>query len=133
MSLILTEGERQHIASFEPEERAEYCITQLLKHQEVYGLFGGDGWIMLEAGDDMCFPIWPTAELATDWLDGQLDNVEPKAVSFTEWFEQWLPGMESNGTHILVFPVGHEEEGIILTAEEFVACLEEDDDTESDA
>ena len=128
MPLVLTAGERAHIAKFEPEQRAEYCITHLLKQQQLYGLYGGDGWIMMDADEDVCFPVWPTAEFAEEWLNNQLDGVSAKAIPASEWFEQWLPGMQNNGTHILVFPVADEEEGIILTADEFLDCLEEDEE-----
>ena len=88
----------------------------------------------MEADEDVCFPVWPTAGFAEDWMGEQFDNVEAKAISLEEWFQQWLPGMDGNGTHILVFPVGEEEEGIILSAEEFIACLEDDEnDQESEA
>ena len=129
MPLVLTQGERQHIASFEPEDRAEYCITQLLKHQEIFGLFGKDGWIMMEADEDVVLPVWPTAGFAEDWMGEQFEGVEAKSISFTDWFEKWLPGMEGNGTLILVCPVGDEEEGIILSPSEFIECLKTDDDS----
>jgi hypothetical protein len=72
-----------------PELRFEYALTQMIEKQNLWGLYGESGWVMLKADDDACIPIWPHKEL-------------------------------------LVFPLGDDEEGIMLEAEEMISCIEED-------
>lgn len=109
-----------------PEQRFEYSLAQMIEKQYLWGLFGEEGWVMLKADDDACIPIWPSREFAVAWVKNDFPNCEPKQIDFTEWFNVWLPGMDKNNTLILVFPLGDDEEGIMLEASEMIECIEED-------
>ncbi|MDP5031217.1 MAG: DUF2750 domain-containing protein [Paraglaciecola sp.] len=109
-----------------PEERLDYTLAQMIEKGFLWGLFGTDGWVMLKADDDVCMPIWPCQTFATAWVKNDFPNCEPRQIEFTDWLETWLPGMQSNNTLILVFPLGDDEEGIMLEASEMLECIEED-------
>jgi hypothetical protein len=109
-----------------PEQRFDYAIEQMIERKYVWGLFGENGWLMLKAEDDACVPIWPHEELAAAWVKDEFPDCQPKQIEFSAWLGQWLPGMKNNGTLVLVFPLGDDEEGIMLEAQEMLECIEED-------
>jgi len=109
-----------------PEQRFDYTLAQMIEKQYLWGLFGADGWVMLKAEDDAYVPIWPHHEFAAAWVREDFPDCQPKQISFADWREKWLPGMANNNTLILVFPLGDDEEGIMLEAQEMLDCIEED-------
>ena len=109
-----------------PELRFEYALTQMVEKQILWGLYGENGWVMLKADDDNCIPVWPHKEFAEAWVKGDFPDCQPKQIDFVEWIDVWLPGMQNNNTLVLVFPLGEDEEGIMLEAEEMINCIEED-------
>lgn len=114
-----------------PEERSEYCLQQMLEQQALWGLFGEKGWLLLQAEEDACLPIWAHESCAKAWVRGDFPDCQPKQISLDDWQQQWLPGMAENGTLILVFPLAEDEEGIMLTAQELADSLQEIADEKS--
>ncbi|MFT4995369.1 MAG: hypothetical protein ACI965_002418 [Paraglaciecola sp.] len=125
MTVILSE-ELIALAEMPPEQRFDYAIEQMIESKILWGLFGKNGWLMLKAEDDACVPVWPHEEFAAAWVKDEFPDCEPKPIAFTDWLGQWLPGMKNNGTLVLVFPLGDDEEGIMLEAQEMMDCIEED-------
>ncbi|MCF2948971.1 DUF2750 domain-containing protein [Paraglaciecola aquimarina] len=109
-----------------PEQRFEYALTKMIEDQSLWGLFGANGWVMVKADEDTCMPIWPHEEFATSWVKEDFPDCQPKQIEFSQWCEMWLPGMQKNNTLVLVFPLGEDEEGIILEAQELAECIDED-------
>lgn len=109
-----------------PEPRFDYALAQMIEKQHLWGLYGENGWVMLKADDDACIPVWPHKEFAVAWVKDDFPNCEPKQIDFVEWVDVWLPGMKKNNTLVLVFPLGEDEEGIMLDSDEMVRCIEED-------
>ncbi|MFT4941022.1 MAG: hypothetical protein ACI88A_004083 [Paraglaciecola sp.] len=109
-----------------PEQRFDYAIEKMIEYKHLWGLFGENGWLMLKADDDVCLPVWPYKEFASAWVKNDFPDCQPKQIEFSEWLEQWLPGMKNNKTLVLVFPLGDEEEGIMLEAQEMLDCIAED-------
>lgn len=109
-----------------PELRFEYALAQMIEKQSLWGLYGENGWVMLKADEVNCIPIWPHKEFAEAWVKGDFPDCQPKQIDFVEWLDVWLPGMKNNKTLVLVFPLGEDEEGIMLEADEMISCIEED-------
>lgn len=109
-----------------PEQRLDYSLAQMIEKGYLWGLFGSEGWVMLKAEEDVCMPIWPCKAFAESWVKNDYPNCEPKKIEFSDWVETWLPGMQKNNTLILVFPLGDDEEGIMLECSEMLECIEED-------
>jgi hypothetical protein len=109
-----------------PELRFEYTLAKMIETQSLWGLYGESGWVMLKADDDACLPIWPHKEFAEAWVKDEFPNCQPKQIDFVKWIDIWLPGMKNNQTLVLVFPLGDDEEGIMLEAEEMISCIEDD-------
>jgi hypothetical protein len=109
-----------------PEERFDYAIANMIEDQFLWGLYGDNGWLLLKADDDACLPVWPYAEFAQAWVKNDFPDCQPKKIDFSEWRDTWLPGMHKNSTLVLVFPLGEDEEGIMLQAQEMLDCIDED-------
>jgi hypothetical protein len=114
------------VSKLNPEERFDYAIAKMIELKHLWGLYGSNGWLLLKAEDDSCLPIWPHESFATAWLKDEFPDCKPKQIEFDEWLNQWLPGMQKNGTLTLVFPFSDDEEGVMLTAEEILECIRED-------
>jgi hypothetical protein len=112
-----------------PEQRLDYSLTKMIELNSLWGLYGTNGWLLLKADDEACFPIWPHEAFAVAWEKEEFPDCKPKKISFDDWQNQWLGGMKQNGTLILVFPLSDDEEGIMLSAEELIDCLQEELDT----
>ena len=52
--------------------------------------------------------------------------IESQQIDFAQWHQAWLPGMQKNGTLVLVFPLSEDEEGIMLEAQEMLECIDEE-------
>jgi len=126
MSYSLSAEQLVEVSKLSPEDRLDYCLAKLVEHKELYGLYGDNGWLLLQAENDACLPVWPHEEFAKGWVGQDFPDCQPKLIPLSDWVERWLPGMQQDGNLILVFPVGEEEEGIVLTSEEFVECLQEE-------
>ena len=57
-------------------------------------------------------PVWPHQEFASAWEKDDFPDCKPKQIALEEWLMSWLPGMEKNGTLVLVFPLGEDEDGV---------------------
>ncbi len=116
------------ISKLLPEDRFDYSITKMIELGHLWGLYGENGWLLLKADDDACLPVWPHEEFAQAWEKDEFPDCKPKQIDLDAWINQWLPGMKENKTLILVFPLGEDEEGIMLEADEVLECIQEEVD-----
>lgn len=121
----LTPDEFVEISKLQPEERFDYALKVMVENSELWGLFGENGWLLLQAENDACVPIWPHESFAKAWEKDDFPDCKPKKIELDAWLSQWLPGMQKNGTLVLVFPLGEDEEGIMLEATEVLECFAE--------
>ncbi len=113
------------ITKLSPEERFEFALEKIIEQKQLWGLFGENGWLLLQAEDDACLPVWPDESFAKAWEKNEFPDCKPAPIELDNWMEQWLPGMQGNGTLILMFPLSDDEEGIMLDASELKQCFEE--------
>lgn len=114
----ITSNEFVSISKLQPEDRFEYALQKIVENGELWGLYGNNGWLLLQAEDDACLPIWPSEAFAQAWEKNEFPDCKPKSIKLDIWLSQWLPGMQNNGTLVLVFPLSEDEEGIMLNAQE---------------
>ncbi len=117
------------LSKLQPEERCDYALSRMIEYGQLWGLYGENGWLLLQADDDACLPVFPHEEFAKAWEKDDFPDCEPKQIEFDAWLQQWLPGMEKNGTLVLVFPLSDDEEGIMLSAQEVTQYLQEEMDS----
>ncbi|MCC2615860.1 DUF2750 domain-containing protein [Aestuariibacter halophilus] len=129
MSQLTTE-QFDALTKLSPEARFDYTLATLIKEGQLWGLYGEKGWLLLQAEDDACLPVWPHEACAKAWEKHDFPDCVPTPISLTDWQSQWLPGMQKNGTLVLVFPLSEDEEGIMLDADEVSQCLIEEMDNQ---
>lgn len=113
------------ISKLSPEERFEYALEKIIEQKQLWGLYGENGWLLLKAEDDACLPVWPHESFAQAWEKDEFPDCKPQAIALQDWLQQWLPGMNNNGTLVLMFPLSEDEEGIMLESTELMDCFEQ--------
>jgi len=86
------------------QQRYDYCVRKVADTQEVWGLYH-DGWATAQVGGKVAIPFWPEAAFAQACASGDWADFQPRAITFDDFLNQWLPGMASNGQLASVFPV----------------------------
>ena len=121
----LTPDEFVRVTRLSPEQRFDYFLTHIAKTAELWGLFGSNGWVMVESGNELCLPIWPHQDFVVAWERDDFPACNPKAISYFDFVNVWSEGLAKNNTLLLLFPCGEEEEGIVMAAPEFIVCMQE--------
>ncbi|MCD5995955.1 DUF2750 domain-containing protein [Pseudomonas sp. CDFA 602] len=94
-------------------ERLEYFIRKVADFEELWGAYE-EGWLLLGDNSDKKFlPVWPEEDFAKNYIDENKAIALPKRIELGHFFEKWLPGMENDGTDILVFPIKGSQ-GVVL-------------------
>ncbi len=121
----LEAGEFIRVTKMSPEDRFEYFLQHLKDYPFFYGLFGKNGWIMVQSDDELCLPIWSHQDFVVAWERDDFPECLPKRIELQEFAEMWVPGLEKNNTLLLIFPCGDEEEGIVMSGNEILECIKE--------
>lgn len=106
-------------------ERYQYFVDQVVACGEVWSLANAEGWVAFSSEGEPCLPVWPHPDYAEFWATDDWSDCEPKLIELDTWLQRWIPGMEADGTQIVVFP-GETEEGVIVTPAELEASLLEE-------
>ena len=115
---------RQDRARPSPQERLQAFIDGVSRDGTIWGLRSAAGWAIVGAENEDCFPAWPDAESARAWAVADLADCQPAAIDLDSWMEKWLPGMDTDGTLVLVNPSDDdEEEGLVLPPGELETLL----------
>jgi len=124
MSYVLDPSQFRHISSLPPSARFDEFVSRVIAHQQIWGLRSAGGWAVVEAEGDDCFPVWPHPDFAAAWAVGDLADCTPQAIALDAWLTRWTPGMEKDGTLVLVFPINDDEaEDIVIAASELEDAL----------
>ncbi|WP_240537000.1 DUF2750 domain-containing protein [Marinomonas flavescens] len=77
--------------------RYEEVILHIKKGMSVFLLADAEGCLIIDLGSDKVLPIWPTAELASEWGAKDYEGFQSLEVSAQEWSDKWLTGMQKDG------------------------------------
>ena len=122
MTDSLSKKDYQAALDLPAEERYDYFDEQVSASGEIWSLANKDGWVAFSSEGDACLPVWPHPDYAQAWARDDWSDCEPQSITLDVWLERWLPGMEADGTLILVFP-SEKEEGIVVSPSELEASL----------
>lgn len=115
MTYALDHAEFQRISRLPAAERLDEFIARVALHQQVWGLRSAGGWAVVDAEGEDCFPVWPHPDYASAWAVGDLADCTPQAIALDAWLKKWTPGMEADGTLVLVFPTNDDDdEGLVM-------------------
>lgn len=127
MSYSLSKKDYQAVLKLPADKRYDYCVAQVAASGEIWSLANADGWVAFSSEGDACLPVWPHADFARGWATDDWSDCEPQAIALEVWLQRWIPGMEADGTLIVVFP-NDMEEGVIVSPAEMEASLMEEGD-----
>ena len=124
MTYALDPKQFRHISSLPATARFDEFVARAIEHQQIWGLRSAGGWAVVEAEGDDCFPVWPHPDFAAAWAVGDLADCTPQAIALDAWLTRWTPGMEKDGTLVLVFPINDDEaEDVVIAASELEDAL----------
>jgi hypothetical protein len=124
MTYALDRAQFERISSQPAASRLEEFIAKVALHQQVWGLRSANGWAVVDSEGDDCFPVWPHPDFAAAWAVGDLADCTPQAIALDAWLTRWTPGMEEDGTLVLVFPTNDDDdEGLVISASELEDAL----------
>ena len=132
----LSESVIEQAGKLSAEERLELLLQYTLKAEEVWTLAGDSGFVMLEAEPaeadseieqhtNALLPIWPHRDLIDLWTRAEETGATPTPIKMEDFNQTWLPGLASNKVDLVVFPVGAEQTGMVLSADELQQSLSE--------
>ncbi|HAT41365.1 MAG TPA: DUF2750 domain-containing protein [Rheinheimera sp.] len=124
MEYALTPADVQNVNNLNAEQRYEYLLNAVVDLEQIWILSDGEGFSALDAGDERCIPIWPHAELAQLWVNGELAGFTPTAIDLSTFLDKWIPGLEGDELMIAVFP-HPTQDGIVLEPVDLRDALEE--------
>ncbi|MBT1063946.1 DUF2750 domain-containing protein [Bowmanella sp. Y26] len=109
MSAQANPDSKYDILAQTPEQRHKYLLKRLQETQEIWTLVDDDGAMILTTDEEDCIPIWPDAEFAKDWINGDWSHCQPHKITLSDWQHKWLPGLEEDEIQIVSFPVPGED------------------------
>lgn len=80
-------------------------IENIQESGQVWSLQTTDGWVIVDSAeyeDSEVMPFWSEEAYAKQLCVGEWENFKPAAISFEEFVEDWLAGMDEDG--VLVGP-----------------------------
>ncbi|WP_420935786.1 DUF2750 domain-containing protein [Alteromonas sp. A081] len=100
------------------EERQMLVISYVSKAKEVWLVQGSEGFVMLEDDGTVRLPIFPHRDLANAFVTSNGFDGMCVSTSLSEFKSTWLPGLESNGVELVMFPTQSDVENLVMTASE---------------
>ncbi len=122
MEFKLSAEELKRITALDAEQRYEYFIQAVADTGEIWILTDDDGFVLVSAEDERCIPVWPHAELAEQWIEGDWAECQAQAVDMDTWLDKWTAGLNSDELSIAVVP-DTDGPGVVVTPEELSEAL----------
>lgn len=132
MSQILTAAQLKELSQKNDEQRADYFIEHVSKHQQIWILMDEHGCVMLNTDDEDCVPVWPHEELALLWATNEWQHCKAESISLNKWFSRWTMGLTDDELAIVVFP-NETEQGIVFDPTELEVQLKKSQKKQSRA
>lgn len=105
------------------EERQELVISYAEKANEIWVVQGAEGFIMLEDNDTVRLPLFPHHDLALRFVDENGITGTCVNIPLDEFTATWLPGLETNGVELVMFPTKSDAENLVMTANDLAAAF----------
>ena len=122
MEYQLTADELNRITALDAEQRYAYFIQAVADLEKIWILVDDDGFVLVSAEDERCIPVWPHAELAEQWIEGEWSNCSAQAVDLDTWLEKWTEGLNGDELSVAVLPDA-EGPGVVVTPDELAETL----------
>ncbi len=104
-------------------------VENIQESGQVWSLRSPDGWVIVDSAeyeDAEVMPFWSEEAYARQHCVGEWEHFEPAAISFEEFIDDWLAGMDEDG--VLVGPNWNAElDGLEIEPVEILQRLTGDD------
>ncbi|MBU1619085.1 MAG: DUF2750 domain-containing protein [Gammaproteobacteria bacterium] len=122
MNYELTADDLNKLSLLDAEQRYDYFIQAVADLEKIWILVDEEGFVLVDADEERCIPVWPHAELAQLWINGDWAECQAQAVDIATWLDKWTAGLGGDELAIAVFPHAAEP-GVVIGPEEFSETL----------
>ncbi|WP_337841028.1 DUF2750 domain-containing protein [Rheinheimera sp.] len=122
MNYELTADDLNKLAELDAEQRYDYFVNAVADTEQIWILVDEEGFVLVDADDERCIPVWPHAELAEQWINGDWAQCQAQAVDVAVWLDKWTAGLNGDELAIAVFPHA-QQPGVVIGPEEFAETL----------
>jgi hypothetical protein len=122
MNYELTADDLNKLSLLDAEQRYDYFIQAVADLEKIWILVDEEGFVLVDADEERCIPVWPHAELAELWINGDWAQCQAQAVDIATWLDKWTTGLDGDELAIAVFPHAAEP-GVVIGPEEFSETL----------
>ncbi|EGM78147.1 Protein of unknown function (DUF2750) [Rheinheimera sp. A13L] len=122
MNYELTADDLNKLSLLDAEQRYDYFIQAVADLEKIWILVDEEGFVLVDADEERCIPVWPHAELAQLWINGDWAECQAQAVDIATWLDKWTAGLDGDELAIAVFPHAAEP-GVVIGPEEFSETL----------
>ena len=119
MEYALTAEDIKKVTKLDAEQRYDYFVNAVVDLEQIWILMDDEGFVLVTAEGEQCIPVWPHAELADLWIEGELAGCQSKAVDISTWLDKWTTGLNGDELSVAVFPHA-EEPGVVISPTETV-------------
>ncbi len=122
MNYELTADDLNKLSLLDAEQRYDYFIQAVADLEKIWILVDEEGFVLVDADEERCIPVWPHAELAELWISGDWAQCQAQAIDIATWLDKWTAGLDGDELAIAVFPHAAEP-GVVIGPEEFSETL----------
>jgi hypothetical protein len=122
MNYELTADDLNKLSLLDAEQRYDYFVQAVADLEKIWILVDEEGFVLVDADEERCIPVWPHAELAELWINGDWAQCQAQAVDIATWLDKWTSGLDGDELAIAVFPHA-QEPGVVIGPEEFAETL----------
>ncbi|MBU0911004.1 DUF2750 domain-containing protein [Rheinheimera sp. 1928-s] len=122
MNYELTADDLNKLSLLDAEQRYDYFIQAVADLEKIWILVDEEGFVLVDADEERCIPVWPHAELAELWINGDWAQCQAQAIDIATWLDKWTAGLDGDELAIAVFPHAAEP-GVVIGPEEFSETL----------
>ena len=101
----------------------QHAISEMRDKDAIWILKDADGCVMLTTDDEDGVPVWSSKSLATAWADDEWSHCEALAITINTWQQKWTSGLIQDHLMVMINPSEFQEEGVVLSPEEFAQTL----------
>lgn len=122
MEYQLSTEELSRIVALDAEQRYDYFIQAVADLEEIWILTDEEGFVLVSAEEERCIPVWPHAELAEQWIEGEWQHCTAKAIDVKTWLDKWTSGLIGDDLAIAVLPDA-DGPGVVVMPDELAETL----------